>query len=111
MPLTLSMAISADDVELPPEAFDLSIYHGSLKKGDHENGKNCWSIPDSNGFRVRSKRFLLDRSKVSVSPNICHLYLFDCFHDRSDVRISHLSRVFEHLEDFGPSLEGLHPTS
>lgn len=73
------MAISADDMEPPPEAFDLSIYHGSLNKGDHENGKNCWSIPDSNGFRVRSKRFLLDRSKVSLSlPNICHLYLFDC---------------------------------
>lgn len=60
------MVISADDMEPPPEAFDLSIYHGSLNKGDHENGKNCWSIPDSNGFRVRSKRFLLDRSKVSL---------------------------------------------
>jgi hypothetical protein len=73
------MAISADDMEPPPEAFDLSIYHGSLNKGDHENGKNCWSIPDSNGFRVRSKRFLLDRSKVSLSlSDICHVNLFDC---------------------------------
>jgi len=79
-----------DDMEPPPEAFDLSIYHGSLNKGDHENGKNCWSIPDSNGFRVRSKRFLLDRSKTPAGEPLMQLVAVDWFKDAK--RIDHVAR-------------------
>lgn len=68
--------ISADGVVEPPlEKLDLSMLSGNLSKGDHENGKNCWSIPDSCNFRVRSKRFLIDRSKASLYDrmNFCSL--------------------------------------
>jgi len=47
------------------EAIDLPLFSGSLSKGAHDTGKNCWSIPEKDSFRVRSKRFLVDKSKVS----------------------------------------------
>lgn len=46
------------------EPFDLSMFSGTLKRGDVDTGRNCWSIPSGHLFRVRSKRFLVDRSKV-----------------------------------------------
>ena len=62
-------------VQPPPVTLDLSMLNGNLGKGDHNNGKNCWSIPDCNNFRVRSKRFLIDRSKASLSDCIlCYTY-------------------------------------
>lgn len=64
---TAFLAASPADEEAA-EPLDLSIFSGSLKHGDVDTGRNCWSIPSGHLFRVRSKRFLVDRSKV-----ICNL--------------------------------------
>jgi hypothetical protein len=59
------------------EAINLSLFSGSLSKGAHDTGKNCWSIPENNSFRVRSKRFLVDKSKVS-SINLIPFHYQTC---------------------------------
>lgn len=61
-----SFDVPVESVSEPPSVFlDLSMLSGNLRKGDLNNGKDCWSIPDCNNFRVRSKHFLIDRSKAS----------------------------------------------
>jgi hypothetical protein len=59
------------------EAINLPLFSGSLSKGAHDTGKNCWSIPEKDSFRVRSKRFLVDKSKVS-SINLIPFHYQTC---------------------------------
>nr|PNR48594.1 hypothetical protein PHYPA_013071 [Physcomitrium patens] len=81
---------SATDLLLkpPPVIPDLSMLSGNLRKGDLNNGKNCWSIPDCNSFRIRSKHFLIDRSKASEP--LMQLVAVDWFRDIK--RIDHVSK-------------------
>ncbi|XP_047326824.1 protein ENHANCED DISEASE RESISTANCE 2-like [Impatiens glandulifera] len=44
---------------------DLSCFSGILRQDDHDNARNCWRILDGNNFRVRSKNFCYDKSKVN----------------------------------------------
>lgn len=43
---------------------DLSIFSGNLRRDDHDKARNCWNISDGNNFRVRSRTFCYDKSKV-----------------------------------------------
>lgn len=52
---------------------DLSCFSGNLRRNDNENGRDCWRISDGNNFRVRSKRFCYDKSKVCITVFV---YLF-----------------------------------
>ncbi|CAM6126377.1 unnamed protein product [Calypogeia fissa] len=76
--------------EEPAEPFDLSIFSGTLKRGDVETGRNCWSIPSGHLFRVRSKRFLVDRSKCPAGDPMLQLVAVDWFKDSR--RMDHLAR-------------------
>ncbi|KAL2609496.1 hypothetical protein R1flu_028069 [Riccia fluitans] len=69
---------------------DLSTVSGTLKKGHVETGRNCWSIPSGNLFRVRSKRFLVDRSKCPAGEPLMELLAVDWFKDTK--RIDHVAR-------------------
>uniref|UniRef100_A0A166F4Z1 START domain-containing protein n=1 Tax=Daucus carota subsp. sativus TaxID=79200 RepID=A0A166F4Z1_DAUCS len=51
--------------EEPKDELDLSCFSGNLRQDDSENGRDCWRIADGNNFRVRSKRFCYDKSKVA----------------------------------------------
>ncbi|CAK9190399.1 unnamed protein product [Sphagnum jensenii] len=72
------------------EAINLSLFSGSLSKGAHDTGKNCWSIPENNSFRVRSKRFLVDKSKTPAGEPLMQLVAVDWFKDSN--RIDHVAR-------------------
>jgi len=43
---------------------DLSGFSGNLRRDDRDNSRDCWRISDGNNFRVRSKNFVYDKSKV-----------------------------------------------
>lgn len=56
----INVAIEED----PTEKLDLSIFSGNLRRDGHDKARNCWTLSDGNNFRVRSKRFCYDKSKV-----------------------------------------------
>ena len=51
--------------EEPSDQIDLSCFSGNLLRNDLDDGRNCWKISDGNNFKVRSKNFVSDKSKVS----------------------------------------------
>lgn len=51
--------------EEPVVPIDLSCFSGNLRRDDRENARDCWRISEGNNFRVRSKHFCFDKSKVS----------------------------------------------
>lgn len=50
--------------EEPVNQIDLSCFSGNLRRDDRDNTRDCWRISDGNNFRVRSKHFCFDKSKV-----------------------------------------------
>ncbi|KAL6549802.1 Protein ENHANCED DISEASE RESISTANCE 2 [Orobanche minor] len=56
--------------EEPIDQIDLSIFSGNLRRDDHDKARNCWTISDGSNFRVRSKRFCYDKSKI-----LCNMFL------------------------------------
>jgi hypothetical protein len=50
--------------EEPPEKIDLSCFSGILHRDPDEQSRSCWTVPDSALFKVRSKNFPTDKSKV-----------------------------------------------
>lgn len=50
--------------EEPATELDLSCFSGNLRRDDRDNARNCWKISEGNNFRVRSKQFCFDKSKV-----------------------------------------------
>lgn len=61
--------------EDPTDQLDLSCFSGTLRRDDHENGRDCWRISDGNNFRVRSKQFTFDKTKVVGCFLSCALLL------------------------------------
>lgn len=50
--------------EEPADQIDLSCFSGNLRRDDHDNARDCWNVSDGGNFRVRSKHFCYDKSKV-----------------------------------------------
>lgn len=48
------------------DQIDLSCFTGNLGHDDRDKARNCWSISDGNNFKVRSKHFCYDKSKVFI---------------------------------------------
>jgi len=62
--------------EEPVDQIDLSCFSGNLRRDDRDNTRDCWRISDGNNFRVRSKHFCFDKSKVlsysrHISLRVC----------------------------------------
>ncbi|GKU95885.1 hypothetical protein SLEP1_g9184 [Rubroshorea leprosula] len=76
--------------EEPVEQIDLSCFSGNLRRDDRDNGRDCWKISDGNNFRVRSKNFCYDKSKVPAGKHLMDLLAVDWFKDTK--RMDHVAR-------------------
>ena len=44
----------------------MSCFSGNLRRDDRDNSRDCWRISDGNNFRVRSKHFCYNKTKVPI---------------------------------------------
>ncbi|PWZ39937.1 Protein ENHANCED DISEASE RESISTANCE 2 [Zea mays] len=65
----------------PPEKIDLSCFSGILHHDPDEKSRNCWTVPDSKLFKVRSKNFPNDKSKIPAASYLMELAAIDWFKD------------------------------
>ncbi|CAL4932532.1 unnamed protein product [Urochloa decumbens] len=72
------------------DKIDLSGFSGNLRRDDRDNSRDCWRISDGNNFRVRSKTFVYDKSKVPAGKPLMELVAVDWFKDTK--RMDHVAR-------------------
>ncbi|GAB4857943.1 Protein ENHANCED DISEASE RESISTANCE 2 [Ancistrocladus abbreviatus] len=72
------------------DQIDLSCFTGNLRHDDHENARNCWRVSDGNNFKVRSKNYCYDKSKVPAGKHLMELVAVDWFKDTK--RMDHVAR-------------------
>ncbi|KAG8057836.1 hypothetical protein GUJ93_ZPchr0002g23580 [Zizania palustris] len=65
----------------PPQKIDLSCFSGILRCDPEEKSRNCWTVPDSKLFKVRSKNFPHDKSKIPAAGYLMELAAIDWFKD------------------------------
>ncbi|XP_047325378.1 protein ENHANCED DISEASE RESISTANCE 2-like isoform X2 [Impatiens glandulifera] len=76
--------------EEPSGQLDLSCFSGNLRRNDLDNARNCWRISEGNNFRVRSKNFCYDKSKVPAGKHLMDIVAVDWFKDTR--RMDHVAR-------------------
>ncbi|KAF9625002.1 hypothetical protein IFM89_016998 [Coptis chinensis] len=76
--------------EEPTDQIDLSCYSGNLRRDDRDNSRDCWRVSDGNNFRVRSKRFCYDKTKIPAGKHLMELVAVDWFKDSK--RMDHVAR-------------------
>ncbi|XVF52103.1 hypothetical protein PTKIN_Ptkin04bG0238200 [Pterospermum kingtungense] len=76
--------------EEPIEQIDLSCFAGNLRRDDRDKSRDCWRISDGNNFRVRSKHFCYDKSKIPAGKHLMDLVAVDWFKDTK--RMDHVAR-------------------
>lgn len=59
------------------DEIDFSGFSGNLRRDDRDNSRDCWRISDGNNFRVRSKNFVYDKTKVLIFPS-CRPHSSSC---------------------------------
>ncbi|CAN6288635.1 unnamed protein product [Urochloa humidicola] len=72
------------------DQIDLSAFSGNLRRDDRDNSRDCWRISDGNNFRVRSKNFVYDKSKIPAGKPLMELVAVDWFKDTK--RMDHVAR-------------------
>ncbi|XP_047971879.1 protein ENHANCED DISEASE RESISTANCE 2-like isoform X2 [Salvia hispanica] len=91
----LSSAFEVEDKrtgheEESTDQIDLSIFSGNLRRDDHDKARNCWTLSNGNNFRVRSKHFCYDKSKIPAGKHLMDLVAVDWFKDTK--RMDHVAR-------------------
>ncbi|XP_073134094.1 protein ENHANCED DISEASE RESISTANCE 2-like isoform X1 [Henckelia pumila] len=76
--------------EEPQDQIELSIFSGNLRRVDNDKARDCWTLSDGNNFRVRSKHFCYDKSKIPAGKPIMDLVSVDWFKDTK--RMDHVAR-------------------
>ncbi|XP_062147048.1 protein ENHANCED DISEASE RESISTANCE 2 [Alnus glutinosa] len=76
--------------EEPVDQIDLSCFSGNLRRNDLDNARNCWKISEGNNFRVRSKHFCFDKTKIPAGKHLLDLVAVDWFKDTK--RMDHVAR-------------------
>ncbi|XP_031282490.1 protein ENHANCED DISEASE RESISTANCE 2 isoform X2 [Pistacia vera] len=76
--------------EEPVHRIDLSCFSGNLRRDDRDNTRDCWRISDGNNFRVRSKHFCYDKTKIPAGKHLMDLVAVDWFKDTK--RMDHVAR-------------------
>lgn len=76
--------------EEPKQQIDLSLFSGNLRRDDRDKSRNCWTISDGNNFRVRSRNFCFDKSKIPAGKHLMDLVAVDWFKDTR--RMDHVAR-------------------
>ncbi|XP_072993927.1 protein ENHANCED DISEASE RESISTANCE 2-like [Typha latifolia] len=69
---------------------DLSCFSGSLCQEDNDKSRNCWTIPDGKSFKVRSKNFPYDKSKIPAGNLLMELAAVDWL--KNSKRMDHVVR-------------------
>ncbi|KAL3844429.1 hypothetical protein ACJIZ3_001832 [Penstemon smallii] len=72
------------------DQIDLSIFSGNLRRDDHDKARDCWTLSEGNNFRVRSKHFCYDKSKIPAGKHLMDLVAVDWFKDTK--RMDHVAR-------------------
>ncbi|KAL7182396.1 hypothetical protein ACSBR1_041158 [Camellia fascicularis] len=72
------------------DQIDLTCFSGNLRRDDRDNGRDCWKVSDGNNFRVRSKNFCYDKSKIPAGKHLMDLVAVDWFKDTK--RMDHVAR-------------------
>ncbi|XWS49470.1 hypothetical protein CRYUN_Cryun12cG0006200 [Craigia yunnanensis] len=72
------------------EKIDLSCFSGNLRRDDRDNTRDCWRISDGNNFRVRSKHFCYNKTKIPAEKHLMDLVAVDWFKDTK--RMDHVAR-------------------
>ncbi|KAF0902437.1 hypothetical protein E2562_016270 [Oryza meyeriana var. granulata] len=72
------------------DPIDLSCFSGIIRQDANEKSRNCWTVPDSKLFKVRSENFPHDKSKVSATKYLMELVAIDWFKDIK--RMDHVAR-------------------
>ncbi|XP_075484268.1 protein ENHANCED DISEASE RESISTANCE 2-like [Primulina tabacum] len=76
--------------EEPQNQIDLSIFSGNLRRNDNDKARDCWTLSDGNNFRVRSRNFCYDKSKIPAGKHLMDLVAVDWFKDTK--RMDHVAR-------------------
>ncbi|XP_028553621.1 protein ENHANCED DISEASE RESISTANCE 2-like isoform X2 [Dendrobium catenatum] len=76
--------------EDPLDQLDLSSFSGNLRHDDRDNIRDCWRMLDGNNFKVRSKTFCYDKTKVPAGKPFMKLVAIDWFKDVK--RMDHVAR-------------------
>lgn len=72
------------------DQIDFSCFSGNLRHDERDNGRDCWRISDGNNFRVRSKHFCYDKTKIPAGKPLMDLVAVDWFKDTK--RMDHVAR-------------------
>ncbi|XP_015694371.2 protein ENHANCED DISEASE RESISTANCE 2-like [Oryza brachyantha] len=72
------------------DPIDLSFFSGIIRQDANEKSRNCWTVPDSKLFKVRSENFPHDKSKVPATKYLMELVAIDWFKDIK--RMDHVAR-------------------
>ncbi|ONI05749.1 hypothetical protein PRUPE_5G022400 [Prunus persica] len=76
--------------EEPADQMDLSCFSGNLRHDDHDKARDCWKVSDGSNFRVRSKHFCYDKTKIPAGKHLMDLVAVDWFKDTK--RMDHVAR-------------------
>ncbi|KAG8094067.1 hypothetical protein GUJ93_ZPchr0012g19332 [Zizania palustris] len=82
--------IKSDSDAKSSDPIDLSCFLGIIRQDANEKSRNCWAIPDSKLFKVRSKNFPHDKSKIPSTKYLMELVAIDWFKDIK--RMDHVAR-------------------
>ncbi|XP_039122572.1 protein ENHANCED DISEASE RESISTANCE 2-like isoform X2 [Dioscorea cayenensis subsp. rotundata] len=74
----------------PSDQIDFSCFSGNLRRDDRDTSRDCWRISDGNNFRVRSKHFSYDKTKIPAGKHLMELVAVDWFKDVK--RMDHVAR-------------------
>ncbi|GJP55068.1 hypothetical protein CLOM_g14053 [Closterium sp. NIES-68] len=76
-------ALSSVPRELAPDSLSLPLFidwsklSGSVHPNHSGKGKNCWSRPDCNVYKLRSRSYLTDGSMAPAGEPLCQLVAVD----------------------------------
>ncbi|KAH9753079.1 protein ENHANCED DISEASE RESISTANCE 2-like [Citrus sinensis] len=85
-----SVGLVAALEEEQADQIDLSCFWGNLRHDDRDNARDCWKLSDVNNFRVRSKHFCYDKTKIPAGKHLMDLVAVDWFKDTK--RMDHVTR-------------------
>lgn len=75
----IAISAHAEASEEEPDQLDMTMFWGNLRRNDQDNARDCWTLSDGNNFRVRSKNFFTDKSKIPGGKHLMDLVAVDWF--------------------------------
>jgi hypothetical protein len=76
--------------EEPTAQIDFTSFKGNLRRDERDSARDCWKLSEGNNFRVRSRNFCYDKSKIPAGKHLMDLVAVDWFKDSK--RMDHVAR-------------------